>query len=238
MTEESLTTTEAYALYKSFSIFGKDYKLPLNNNCSHTKQEIILVSTILFSQKGYHHVSIRDIAQVIGVKTSSIYNHFKSKEEIWEKVVLHSMKLFLLYMRAVDKELINRDKIKDMLETVLFEPKKMDNVFTCHAFGVIQRNRIYNKFAGKIFRLMRKRSVNTLTRHFERCTDINPEININLVATMILVLVFFAINSKSEDLQNNTNVYDFAEFFGGIEKILVEGLSLQRPDSSENARIQ
>lgn len=48
-----------------------------------TKDRIIEKSINLFSIKGYDSVSIRDIAKNVGIKGSSIYNHFQSKKEIY-----------------------------------------------------------------------------------------------------------------------------------------------------------
>lgn len=47
-----------------------------------TKWTLFNVSVDLFADKGYDNVSIRDIAYAAGIKSASIYNHFKSKEEI------------------------------------------------------------------------------------------------------------------------------------------------------------
>jgi AcrR family transcriptional regulator len=222
-TKKTLTPTEISTIYKKFSIFGKDYELPLNKSRCRTKQEIMLVSTVLFSQKGYHNVSTRDIAKVIGIKTPSIYNHFKSKEEIWEKALQHTMKLFLLYIREIDNALKSKNKIKDMLDVVFYEPKRMLNIFPCYAFGVIQRERIYNAFAGKLFNAMGKHTVKILTRHFQRCSDINPEINLDSISMICMFSVFFGINSKVSNLLDNTGSYDFAELFNNIQKILLLG---------------
>ena len=51
-----------------------------------TKDKIINASIVLFSDKGYSKVSVRDIANEVGIKAASLYSHFKSKEEI-----LHSL---------------------------------------------------------------------------------------------------------------------------------------------------
>lgn len=47
-----------------------------------TKDRILEEAINLFSIKGYDGVSIRDISKAVGIKESSIYNHFSSKEEI------------------------------------------------------------------------------------------------------------------------------------------------------------
>ena len=52
-----------------------------------TRENIIEESLNLFAIKGYDSVSIRDIAKNVGIKGSSIYNHFKSKDEIFNSII-------------------------------------------------------------------------------------------------------------------------------------------------------
>lgn len=49
-----------------------------------TKSHILQVSLDLFSQRGYSSVSIRDICGKVGIRESSVYHHFKSKQEIFD----------------------------------------------------------------------------------------------------------------------------------------------------------
>lgn len=51
------------------------------------KDKIFNVSIGLFSQFGYDGVSIRQIAREVGIKESSIYNHYKSKEAILDSIL-------------------------------------------------------------------------------------------------------------------------------------------------------
>ena len=60
------------------------------NTTSHqrsgTKLKILKVSTTLFSELGYKGASVRKIAKEVGIRESAIYNHYKSKEEIFLEV--------------------------------------------------------------------------------------------------------------------------------------------------------
>lgn len=47
-----------------------------------TKEKIFNISLDLFSKKGYDSVSLREIAEEVGIKKSSIYSHYSSKEAI------------------------------------------------------------------------------------------------------------------------------------------------------------
>lgn len=52
-----------------------------------TKQRILDVAIDLFSQRGYDGVSIRDITKVVGIKESSLYKHYGSKEAIMDAIL-------------------------------------------------------------------------------------------------------------------------------------------------------
>ncbi|HWR23054.1 MAG TPA: TetR/AcrR family transcriptional regulator [Feifaniaceae bacterium] len=52
-----------------------------------TKQKILYAALDLFSQKGYEAVSVRDIARAVGVKESSLYNHFQNKRDIYRSIL-------------------------------------------------------------------------------------------------------------------------------------------------------
>ena len=47
-----------------------------------TKQKIVYSAIDLFASKGYTETSVRDIALSVGINASSLYNHFRSKDDI------------------------------------------------------------------------------------------------------------------------------------------------------------
>lgn len=60
----------------------------LNINSATNRERILYTAIELFSQRGYSHVSMRDLASVVGIKAASIYNHFTNKEAILEEIML------------------------------------------------------------------------------------------------------------------------------------------------------
>lgn len=51
------------------------------------KERIFDVSIDLFSEYGYDGVSVRQIAKEVGIRESSIYNHYPSKESILDSIL-------------------------------------------------------------------------------------------------------------------------------------------------------
>jgi len=56
-----------------------------------TKEKIFDASLDLFSQKGFDAVSVREIAREVGIRESSIYNHYKNKEAILDAIMEYFM---------------------------------------------------------------------------------------------------------------------------------------------------
>lgn len=52
-----------------------------------TKERIVDESLSLFSVKGFNGTSVKNIAEAVGIKDSSIYKHFGSKKEILDAIV-------------------------------------------------------------------------------------------------------------------------------------------------------
>ena len=62
-----------------------------NETKKSTKAKIFDVSIDLFSQKGFDAVSVREIAREVGIRESSIYNHYKNKEAILDAIIDYFM---------------------------------------------------------------------------------------------------------------------------------------------------
>lgn len=70
-----------------------------------TREKIISESLNLFSRKGFDAISVRDIAKAVGIKASSLYNHFKNKQDIFDTIIQK-------YSDLVNK-FLNSIKIRD-----------------------------------------------------------------------------------------------------------------------------
>lgn len=81
------------------------------------KDEIISVAANLFKEKGYSAVSVRDIADQMGMKAASLYNHISSKQEILSILVMTLARTFTHGMNEVmDADGTPLEKIKQLIE--------------------------------------------------------------------------------------------------------------------------
>jgi AcrR family transcriptional regulator len=66
-----------------------------------TKQNILNASLKLFAIKGYEETSLSEIAQIVGIKTPSIYGHFSSKENLFKSLVDHVTESYLEFTQTI-----------------------------------------------------------------------------------------------------------------------------------------
>ncbi|WP_456276226.1 TetR/AcrR family transcriptional regulator [Bacillus sp. AK128] len=140
-----------------------------------TRDKILDVAIDLFSQQGYSGVSIREITRGVGIKESSLYNHFKNKEEIITSI-------FTLFQEEFAKTL----PPIEMLETILkvsstqqffergFERFKehIDQPINEKLWRIIYIEHYRNSFAREIFlQDIIKKTLEFLERVFEKLIE-------------------------------------------------------------------
>lgn len=96
-----------------------------------TKERIMEIALRMFSERGYEAVSIRDICNEVGIKESTLYYHFKNKQDILDSLIAkfeEYIKGLLCHMEMqgnVDTEVNNEEpQFMDsfMIDGYLFDP--------------------------------------------------------------------------------------------------------------------
>ncbi|MDR1181387.1 MAG: TetR/AcrR family transcriptional regulator [Bacteroidales bacterium] len=99
-----------------------------------TKEHIVKTAFLLFLQKSYKAVTLKDIISTTGLSNGAFYHHFKSKEQLFKEVV--ETYLFQLGRRIY--EYYPKDSLWDFIQDTLSEAegfyKKID-VFLMHGNG-------------------------------------------------------------------------------------------------------
>ena len=74
------------------------------------KEKIFQVSIELFSKYGFDGVSVRQIAGEVGIKESSIYNHYSSKQEILNAILEYYIEEMISDDIPLEQASLNLDK--------------------------------------------------------------------------------------------------------------------------------
>lgn len=65
------------------------------------KEQIIEAAQALFSAKGYHATTIRDIAEETGIRSGSLYAHIQTKEDLLYAIVARSAEQFMARLEPI-----------------------------------------------------------------------------------------------------------------------------------------
>jgi len=77
-----------------------------------TIREVLAAATLLFSEKGLHGTSIRDVEKASGVSKGLIMHHFETKENLYAEVQDHLNQAYTTWMAN------QRDASKDLLTAI------------------------------------------------------------------------------------------------------------------------
>jgi AcrR family transcriptional regulator len=67
------------------------------------KEAIKNAAARLFRKRGFKATSMRDIAEAVGIKAASIYNHIKSKQELLSELLMEIAIVFTKEMRMIQQ---------------------------------------------------------------------------------------------------------------------------------------
>jgi AcrR family transcriptional regulator len=127
-----------------------------------TRQAIIDAASSLFIEQGYHATSMRQIAERADIALGGIYNHFTSKEEIFDAVLLekHPYRQVLAILQSAPGETME-DFARNAANTVVAElgkrPEFLKLVFIeMSEFKGQHAQHLYNTIFPQVLPLLRR----------------------------------------------------------------------------------
>lgn len=131
---------------------------------SDLRLNILQTAKTLFVNKGYHGMSMREIAEALGVSKAALYYHFKDKEDLFLAILrMYLDEMSALLDRLDAQPLSSVEKIRLFVEDVLSQPAEQRATIRLgsqeinqlspearQAFGVLYRE----KFIGKLQRIL------------------------------------------------------------------------------------
>ena len=84
-----------------------------------TAERILDAAEDLFAQKGYSATSLGDVADAVGIRSPSLYNHFRNKEALYGAVLERLLVAFAAPLAELDEGTISKTRIFGWLETIV-----------------------------------------------------------------------------------------------------------------------
>ncbi|MBQ8092554.1 MAG: TetR/AcrR family transcriptional regulator [Clostridia bacterium] len=121
-----------------------------------TKERILAAALDQFSQKGYAGTNIRELTASQGLAKSSMYKHFKSKEDIWNALLDKMIAYYALRFGSPD----HLPPIPDSTDELLSLTMRMVS-FTVHDEKIIKTRKLLS-----IEQFRDERARDLATKHF------------------------------------------------------------------------
>ncbi len=91
-----------------------------------TRADMLAVAVSLFCERGYHGISMREIAQVLDIGETTLCTYFASKGELLWEIMARIARLFLTHARFVPDTIAHEEQLKLLiyhhLEVIALEP--------------------------------------------------------------------------------------------------------------------
>ncbi|WP_372809704.1 TetR/AcrR family transcriptional regulator [Litorivivens sp.] len=84
-----------------------------------TPTRILDEAEALFAEKGYKATSLGEVADRVGIRSPSLYNHFKNKEALYQAVLDRLIALFNEPLNKMLQQPVTRSSIQEWLETIV-----------------------------------------------------------------------------------------------------------------------
>ncbi len=134
-----------------------------------TKDKILDKALEMFGLRGYDAVSIRNLTKEVGIRESSFYNHYKSKEALLEEI-------FMIMDMELGKNKLNSvqlERLTDELDLERFLKKGIDRFmekwnkpFASKIWAVISMEQYRNPRAARLILHETERTLNMLSTAF------------------------------------------------------------------------
>jgi AcrR family transcriptional regulator len=127
---------------------------PANADGRQTRAAVMSAALDLFSQKGFFGTSLRDIATVVGVRESALYNYFSSKEQLFEALITAASEERLERLHELTEGPV--DDVRRLLETIV--------VKTLETFRQPRQEQLFRILMADGIRLTRDGRLNLMER--------------------------------------------------------------------------
>lgn len=128
-----------------------EYPLVDLNNVENTKDRIRLSAVMMFAQNGYAAVSIRDIAKSVNITPASIYNHFESKEALFDDILDTIETVYLEYFGRLHKRVEKATCFAQVMDCLFAELKDVYHMFIYYGISLLAAEQMRNEKARGIF---------------------------------------------------------------------------------------
>lgn len=84
-----------------------------------TAERVLDAAEDLFAEKGYSAASLGEVADRVGIRSPSLYNHFKNKEALYQAVLERLLERFNVPLAEMLAQPVTRQRILNWLQEII-----------------------------------------------------------------------------------------------------------------------
>lgn len=119
-----------------------------------TADRILNAAEDIFAEKGYSATSLGDVADRVGIRSPSLYNHFKNKEALYEAVLERLLRDFSAPLVELDSGPVTNERVFHWLETIVRQHHANPNLARLLQHAALSGGPHTNELIDRLFRPM------------------------------------------------------------------------------------
>jgi AcrR family transcriptional regulator len=179
-----------------------------NGEAIGSREKIIEVALKLFAERGMHGVSMDDIAREVGIKKSSIYSHYESKESIFNEIVVRFKKHFDNYFDCLKAQNDRASSIPEVIDNMFAELLDVKDMLPYYGISLIFHEQFENPLAREsVFNILFLQAISVVKGELDRVSNMGGNIKTDN-DTLALIIIFAMLTCNSlrihEKIGNDT----------------------------------
>ncbi|MDX1733669.1 MAG: TetR/AcrR family transcriptional regulator [Halioglobus sp.] len=119
-----------------------------------TADRILDAAEDLFAEKGYSATSLGEVADRVGIRSPSLYNHFKNKEALYQAVLERLLADFSAPLMELENGPVTNDRVMYWLETIVRQHHANPNLARLLQHAALSGGPHTNELIDRLFRPM------------------------------------------------------------------------------------
>ncbi len=119
-----------------------------------TADRILDAAEDLFAEKGYSATSLGDVADRVGIRSPSLYNHFRNKEALYQAVLERLLTEFSAPLQELGSAAVTYERVFNWLETIVRQHHANPNLARLLQHAALSGGPHTNEMIDRLFRPM------------------------------------------------------------------------------------
>jgi AcrR family transcriptional regulator len=191
------------------------------------KDRILDVALKHFALKGFSGVSVKDIAEIVGINPGTIYNYFDGKESIMEAVIDRFEEEYSHYFSWLIEQNAKVETLEELMDNMFAELIKVRDLTGYYGMALLLGEQFcHEPSRERVFKLFYRDSINWMKDDLERLMKkgVIPQGDSRTIATILMWFVLTGNDIRIHEQNGNDLPLDCTEMYTDLKVFLTKVL--------------